>query len=426
MERDLEVHIDWQGETILVGRLWVRARGAREAATFEYDRAWLSRPGAFALDPNLSLTPGQFHRDTGLFNAFTDPAPDRWGRNLMARRERRNAKAEGRAPRTLMDVDFLTLVEDETRMGALRFRDVGGEVFLSHADRPVPPLVALPRLLNATTRIIADQESDDDLRLLLAPGSSLGGARPKASVRDADGKLLIAKFPSQTDDWPIPRWEAAAMMLAERAGLVVPAWRLQMVARRPVFMMNRFDRGDDGQRVPFISALTALGASDGESRSYIELVEVLRQDGAAVAEDAPQLWRRMVFNILISNTDDHQRNHGYLRVPAGWRLAPAYDLNPVPTDVKPRIHSLALDEINDEASLDTALAAAASFGLSHAEAADIAAAVGAAVAGWRAVAAECGLNAAQIERMQSAFEHEDLAKATGARPLPAPSRQRRR
>jgi serine/threonine-protein kinase HipA len=343
MERDLEVHIDWQGETVFVGRLWSRGKGARETATFEYDRVWLGRPGAFALDPNLPLTPGPFHRDGGLFNAFTDPPPDRWGRNLMARRERRSAKAEGRAPRTLMDADFLTLVEDETRMGALRLRDAGGELFLSQADRPVPPLVALPRLLSAATRVIADRESDDDLRLLLAPGSSLGGARPKASVRDGEGRLLIAKFPSQADDWPIPRWEATAMTLAERAGVTIPPWRLETVARRPVFMISRFDRQADGQRVPFISALTALGAADGESRSYIELVEVLRQDGAAAAADAAQLWRRMVFNILISNTDDHLRNHGYLRTAAGWRLAPAYDLNPVPTDVKPRIHSLALD-----------------------------------------------------------------------------------
>jgi serine/threonine-protein kinase HipA len=426
MERDLEVHLDWQGETLFIGRLWARARGARETATFEYDHAWLGRRHAFALDPNLPLTSGQFQWEGGLFNAFTDPAPDRWGRNLMARRERRNAKAEGRAPHTLLDADFLTLVEDETRMGALRFRDMGADVFLSQADRPVPPLVALPRLLGAATRVMADQESDDDLRLLLAPGSSLGGARPKASVRDGEGRLLIAKFPSQTDDWPIPRWEATAMTLAERAGVDVPSWRLELVARRPVFMSSRFDRQADGQRVPFISALTALGAADGESRSYIELVEVLRRDGAAVTEDAAQLWRRMVFNILISNTDDHLRNHGYLRTPAGWRLAPAYDLNPVPTDVKPRIHSLALDEIHDEASLDTALGAAPSFGLAHAQALEFAAEVGAAVTDWRAVATHCGLTAPQVERMQSAFEHEDLEKAIGARPLAAPARRPRR
>jgi serine/threonine-protein kinase HipA len=413
MDRELEVHIDWQGDTVRLGRLWTRARSARETASFEYDRGWIDRRDAFALDPHLPLTGGQFHRDGGLFNAFTDPAPDRWGCNLLSRRERRQARAEGRAPRTLLGADFLTLVEDETRLGALRFRDVGGETFLSRTEHPVPPLVALPRLLNAANRVLADQESDDDLRLLLAPGSSLGGTRPKASVRDNDGRLLIAKFPSQTDDWPVPRWEAVAMTLAGWAGIVVPPWRLVPVARRPVFLMNRFDRRADGLRVPFISALTALAAADGESRSYLEFVDVLRQGGAAVDEDAAQLWRRMVFNILISNTDDHLRNHGFLREARGWRLSPACDLNPVPTDVKPRVHCLTLNELNDEASVDTALSVAPAFGLSHAKALAILGEVGAAVAGWREAAAQCGLTAVQIGRLSSAFEHEDLWKEMG-------------
>lgn len=425
MDRSLEVHIGWAQETVLVGRLWTRTRGARESASFEYDRTWIGRRNAFALDPALPLATGQFHTDGGLFNAFTDPAPDRWGRNLMSRRERRQARAEGRVPRTLMDADFLLMVEDETRMGALRFREAGQETFLSKSERPVPPLVDLPKLLTAAGRVIADKENDEDLRLLLAPGSSLGGARPKASVRDKDGRLLIAKFPSQSDDWPVPSWEATATALAQRAGIVTPSSRLVAAAKRPVFMTSRFDREADGARVPFISALTALGAKDGETRSYLELVEVLRRDGAEVAQDAVQLWRRLVFNILISNTDDHLRNHGYLRAASGWRLAPAYDLNPMPVDVKPRIHSLTIDEVSDEASLDTAFAVAPAFGLGHATATTIAAEVGAAVAAWREIAAQHGLTDPQIERMQSAFEHEDLQKATGARPVAAPARRRR-
>jgi serine/threonine-protein kinase HipA len=227
---------------------------------------------------------------------------------------------------------------------------------------------------------------------------------------------LIAKFPSQSDDWPVSRWEEVAMTLAGRAGIVVPPWRLVQVARRPVFMMNRFDRQAGGQRVPFMPALTALGAADGESRSYLELVDVLRQGGAAVDEDAAQLWRRMVFNILISNTDDHLRNHGFLRDVRGWRLSPAYDLNPVPIDVKPRVHCLAFSELDDEASVDIALSVAQAFGLSHDKAVVIMAEVGATVAGWRDAAAQCGLTATQIGRMDSAFEHEDLQKAKGVRP----------
>jgi serine/threonine-protein kinase HipA len=414
MDREIDVHLDWEAETLLIGRLWARSRGKRETASFEYTRKWLGRRGAFALDPNLPLRTGQFHAAGGLFNAFTDPAPDRWGRNLLSRRERRQARAEDRAPRTLLDVDFLLLVEDETRLGALRFSEAGTDAFLAQSDTPIPPLVSLSRLLTAATRVINDTESDDDLKLLLAPGASLGGARPKASVRGGNGDLMIAKFPSPTDDWPVPRWEATAMQLAERAGIDVPAHRLEKILKRPVFIMHRFDRTADGRRIPFISALTALGAADGDTRSYLELVDILRQDGARVEQDAAQLWRRMVFNILISNTDDHLRNHGYLRHRDGWCLAPAYDLNPMPTDVKPRIHALTLDETNDESSLDTALSVAGAFGIKPDKAREIAAEVGAAVSGWRQ-AAECnGLTAAQIERMESAFEHVDLGKAVAA------------
>lgn len=410
MDREIEVHIDWDGATRPVGRLWARAKGARQTCSFAYDPAWLGLAGAFGLDPNLPLVRGDAHWDGGLFNAFSDPAPDRWGRNLMGRRERHQAKLEGRAPRTLLEADFLMLVEDQTRLGALRFRDTGAEAFQAADAHPVPPLVALPRLLGAARRVLDDRETDDDLRLLLAPGSSLGGARPKASVRGTDGALLMAKFPSQTDDWPIPTWESVAMTLAERAGVVVPAFQLRQVAKRPVFMMSRFDRTPGGRR-PFCSALTALGAADGETHSYLELVDFLRQDGADAPGDAGQLWRRMVFNVLISNTDDHLRNHGFLREPGGWRLSPAYDLNPMPTDVKPRVHTLALNEADQDAALDTVLGVASYFRLEKAEARAIAKDVGDVVATWRDVAAQHGLTLNQIDRMASAFEHGDLAAA---------------
>lgn len=411
MDREIEVHIDWDGATRPIGRLWARAKGARQTCPFAYAADWLGLAGAFPLDPNLPLVRGDAHWDGGLFNAFTDPAPDRWGRNLMGRRERALAKAEGRAPRTLMDADVLMLVGDQTRLGALRFRDVGGEAFQAADHKRVPPLMALPKLLGAARRIIDDKETDEDLRLLLAPGSSLGGARPKASVLGAEGELLIAKFPSPTDDWPIPVWEAVAMTLAERAGIRVPSFQLRHVAKRPVFMMARFDRGPGGQRIPFCSALTALGAADGETRSYLELVDVLRQGGADAPGDAAQLLRRIVFNVLISNTDDHLRNHGFLREPGGWRLSPAYDLNPMPVDVKPRVHALALNETDQDASLETVLAEAAAFGVGKADAAEMAKSVGAVVATWREVAGQRGLTANQIDRMASAFDHDDLAKA---------------
>lgn len=410
MERALDVYIFWQAGNVHVGNLWARSKGNNTTSSFEYSEAWRAHPSAFALDPLLPLTPGSFHTD-GLFNAFTDPAPDRWGRNLLLRRERRSAKAEGRMARTLLDIDFLTMVEDENRLGALRFTEAGDPRFLAQSERAIPPIIRLPHLLSATTRILNDKESDEDLRLVLAPGASLGGARPKAAVIDKEGHLTIAKFPSPNDDWPVPRWEMVAMTLARAAGIDVPDYALYQIQNRPVFSMRRFDRDYAGQRIPFISALTALAAFDGDTRSYLELLDILRTDGATPEQDAAQLWRRMVFNVLISNTDDHLRNHGYLRDVAGWRLSPAYDLNPMPIDVKPRHHALTLDEVDDESSIDTVFSVASHFGLNASTAKMIAAEVGVAVLAWRQVAAENGLTSSQIDRMASAFEHDDIVKA---------------
>jgi serine/threonine-protein kinase HipA len=276
-------------------------------------------------------------------------------------------------------------------------------------------LVDLPRLLSATARTIDEKETDADLQLLLAPGTSLGGARPKASVRDKGGHLAIAKFPRRDDEWPVTRWEATALALAANAGIELPHWRLEPVMRRPVLLLHRFDRRG-AARVPFMSALTALSANDNEPHSYLEIVDAIRREGSRVDADLRQLWRRMVFSILVSNTDDHLRNHGFLRERAGWRLAPAYDLNPVPADVKPRVHALALDEEDTTASLETALAVAPSFGIGKpTEARAIAKAVGGAVKKWRKAATANGLKPREIERMESAFEHTDLRASFASR-----------
>jgi serine/threonine-protein kinase HipA len=413
MDRELLVYLDVAaGAPVRVGRLWARARRNAESASFEYDSAWLGRRGAFALDPELPLARGQFHTERAIFNAFTDPAPDRWGQTLLRRHERARARKEKRQPRTLLAVDFLTLVDDETRLGALRFKDADapGGPFLASTGRRVPPLIELPKLLAATGRILEDHETDEDLQLVLAPGTSLGGARPKASVRDPQGRLLIAKFPRGDDEWPVTRWESATLTLARSAGVDVPEWELRPVLRRPVVMLRRFDRRE-GTRVPFMSALTALGAADGEPRSYLEIVEVLRREGSQVHQELRQLWRRVVFNVLVSNTDDHLRNHGFVRDARGWRLSPAYDMNPVPLDVKPRVLALAIDEVDGTASLETAMAVAPAFGIDAAEAREIAREVGKAVGRWREAAAKSGVTRREVERMESAFEHEDAETA---------------
>jgi serine/threonine-protein kinase HipA len=414
MEREVFVYVDLRSAPQLVGRLWTRVRGDRETATFEYDRSWLNHPQRFSLEPALQLGPGPFYTpsDRPLFGAIGDSAPDRWGRTLMRRAERRRAKQEGRAPRTVREIDYLLMVDDEARQGALRFAEHAGGPFLSEqAPARIPPLIELPSLLSAAEHVLRDTDSDDELRLLLAPGSSLGGARPKASVRGRDGHLAIAKFPNQGEEINAVRWEALALTLANKAGIAVSAWRVTLVAGKPVLLLRRFDR-EARTRLPFLSAMSMLGAKDNEPRSYLEFVDSLRRYGAEPLEDMHALWRRIVFNILISNTDDHLRNHGFLWAgPAGWRLSPAYDLNPIPLDIKPRILSTAIDLDDATASLPLAFEVAAYFELPPKQARAIAAQVGRAVSSWRKEAARLGLNAAEIERMASAFEHDDLRLA---------------
>jgi len=389
-------------------------RKGSNSATFEYGKSWLTQPEHFSLEPALTLGPGPFHTpsEKPLFGAIGDSAPDRWGRVLMRRAERKRAEKEGTTPRTLSEIDFLLMVEDEARQGALRFAEREGGPFLA-VDGPtkIPPLIGLPRLLSAVEHVLDDSDTDEDLRLLLAPGSSLGGARPKASVRDRDGSLAIAKFPNKDDEINTVLWEAVALTLAAKAGITVPEWRLQTVASKAVLLLRRFDRAAE-TRLPFLSAMSMLGANDNETRNYLEFVDALRQYGASPKQDMHALWRRIALSILISNTDDHLRNHGFLYAgPAGWRLAPAYDLNPVPIDIKPRVLATAIDLDDGTASLQSLLEVSSYFELGPDESRKIAAEVGQAVATWRKVAAKLGLGETEIDRMASAFEHEDLKAA---------------
>jgi serine/threonine-protein kinase HipA len=416
MDGEALVYVDVAGRPRLAGRLWTRARKDRESATFEYDRGWLADPQRFSLEPALKIGPGPFHPRTEqrLFGAIGDSAPDRWGRVLMRRAERRRADRLHETPRTLREIDYLLQVDDEARAGALRFATSEGGPFLADGAAKIPPLVELARLLSAADRVAKDRESDEDLRLLLAPGSSLGGARPKASVRDRDGQLAIAKFPSHSDEWNSVVWEAVALTLAAKSGIAAPVWRIETIGRKQALLLRRFDR-EKSVRVPFVSAMSMLGAADGEQRSYMEFVDALRQHGAAPKEDARAVWRRIVFSILISNTDDHLRNHGFLWVgPASWRLAPVYDVNPMPPDVRPRVLTTAIDLEDSTASLDLALSVCGYFELDLKQARAVPAEVGKAVARWRQSATRLGATAAEIARMAGAFEHADSKAARKA------------
>jgi serine/threonine-protein kinase HipA len=414
MEKDVFVYVDLAGVPHLVGRLWARVRKNKEGATFEYNDAWLKHPNNFSLEPALKVGPGPFHTvaDTPMFGAIGDSAPDRWGRALMRRMDRRLAQREGQTPRTLYEMDYLLMVDDEARAGALRFAETEGSPFLRQEEgKRIPPVLELPKLLSAAEHVMDETDTEEDLRLLLAPGSSLGGARPKASVREKNGHLAIAKFPRKDDEVNTVVWEAVALALAQKAGIPVPAARVETVANKPVLLLRRFDR-EGKLRIPFLSAMSMLGARDNETHSYLEIVDALRQHGAAPKADMEALWRRIVFNILVSNTDDHLRNHGFLYEGSdGWRLSPAYDLNPVPTDIKPRILTTAINEDDSTASLSLAMDVANYFELDTVRAREIAAQVGKAVSKWRNQAARHGISKNEIDRMASAFEHEDLKEA---------------
>jgi serine/threonine-protein kinase HipA len=413
MDRETFVHADLDGTPCLVGRLFTHVRGGRESATFEYDDGWLAADERFALEPALKLGPGPFHTatDRALFGAIGDSAPDRWGRMLMRRAARRRATVARDAPRTLYEIDYLLLVNDEARQGALRFAERPGGLFLAPQEHtPVPPLIELPRLLSATERVIDESEDDEDLRLILAPGSSLGGARPKASIREPDGRLAIAKFPHKEDEWNTVLWEAVSLSLARRAGIAVPDFRVENIAGRDVLIVARFDR-EGAVRIPYLSAMSLLGARDNELRSYLEVADALRRYGAQPALDLPALWRRIVFSVLISNVDDHLRNHGFLYTGTdGWTLSPAFDLNPMPVDVRPRVLSTAIDDEDQSASVELTLSVAAYFDLDRQEAKSIAGEVANVVAEWRNEAGRFGLARAACNRMESAFVHGDQQK----------------
>ncbi|WP_420633787.1 type II toxin-antitoxin system HipA family toxin [Candidatus Palauibacter sp.] len=372
MERRILVYLDLDETPVPVGWLWVRVRRGRESASFTYDPAWLDHPRRFALEPALAVGPGPFHTREPLFGSIGDSAPDRWGRVLLRRAEVRRAQREGRTPRTLTESDVLLRVDDEVRMGALRFStDRDGPFLAEPRHARLPPLVELGRLLDASVRVGQGDERDEDLRLLVGPGSSLGGARPKAAVRDGAS-----------------------------------------VAGQRILLLRRFDR-DGVRRVHFLSAMSMLGAGNREPRSYLEIADALRRHGVAAKRDLVELWRRVVFSVLISNTDDHLRNHGFLYDDGqGWRLSPAYDLNPTPTDIRPQVLRTYIDEHDGTASVDRALATAEYYGLDLDQAKRIAGEVGRAVVGWRAEAAGLGASAPDIARMESAFASEDLEMAT--------------
>ncbi len=403
MNDTIEVHIDCGESTCLVGRCRYFAKRGRQSSVFEYASEWLDRSDAFAIDPaNLPLHTGPFYTSSeksALPGALRDTAPDRWGRLLVQRSFRKYGQA-----RTLSEIDYLLALNDRTRTGALRYRREGEDVFDHDATVwRVPPIIRLPALLNAADAIHSDTEAAEDLRLLLYEGSPLGGARPKSVVEDKDGSLSIAKFPKPDDVRSIPHGEVLAMTLARKAGLRAAEARLEDVAGRPIALIKRFDRRGR-RRIPFLSAMSLLGLHDGDVAAYTDIAESIRIWSSAPTEDLHELWRRIVFNILAGNLDDHLRNHGFLYDRDGaWRLAPAYDLNPVPIEEKARELTTWISEEGPEADLDQARRAAPYFALKSDQADTIISEVSAVLKNWREVARQLGMSATDIAVYVSAF-----------------------
>ena len=405
---NIEVFLNAYGKLRRVGILRRHAGARRERVTYAHDPNWLAAPEAFQFDPALPLVQGTIAPPGGreMFGTLGDSAPDTWGRELMRRSERRLAEQEGRQVRTLHEADFLLGVSDETRLGALRFRFEGEKLFQAPQTRGVPTTMALGGLLQASQRILRDEETDEDLMLIFAPGSSLGGARPKASVFDQHGNLSIAKFPKETDAYSISRWEAIVLDMAKDAGIETIEYDLMPSGHGPIFITKRFDR-IDGQRIPFISAMAMTEHDDGDDDcSYLEIVDALAVRGADPAHDRSELFRRIAFSVLISNTDDHLRNHGFVwRGISGWALSPCYDLNPVAHG--PRVLRTRIDYDDATASLRL-LQDNADFFAKRAITDEIIRRCAGVARNWRRYAQDRQAPQYEIARLAPAFEHEDL------------------
>ncbi len=400
-------------EPALMGTLNCQATRAGEIFSFAYAPSWLQQAEVFAFDPDLALVAGSQYpaSDRSTFGIFLDSSPDRWGRVLMQRRESVWARRDGRRPRALTEWDFLLGVHDETRLGALRFRAAADQDFIDNDNRLAAPPLASLRELQAASLSFEQHVDDEDhpeyqnwLSQLFAPGTSLGGARPKASVRDESGALCMAKFPSRQDTRDIGAWELVAHRLAARAGIEVPPARPLRMPDSPytTFLVKRFDRTPRQERLAFVSAMTLTQRADGEAgASYLELVDLLQSRGADTHTDCEQLFRRVVFSILIHNSDDHLRNHGFFIDRHGIRLSPAYDINP---SIERRTLSLAINEVETQCDVSIAMDACQDYGLNRAQADAVLKKVRGTVANWREVAGGLGIARAEQELMAGAFQ----------------------
>ena len=413
-QKRIYVYSNWGNELpMLVGMLYAYHNRGNELFSFEYNNEWIhSCSQSLLFDPDLSFYEGRQYvpQNKTLFGVFTDSCPDRWGRLLLNRKETLQAKKEGRKPRALTESDYLLGVYDITRMGALRFAlQKDGPFLESDTHYTVPTWVTLRTLESASMAFEKNDDGQDEkwLSQLLAPGSSLGGARPKASVSAPDGSLWIAKFPSLHDEWNIGAWEMVAHDLAMMCGLSVPEAKLANYSNAgSTFLVKRFDR-DNTSRIHFSSAMTMLGKVEGydiENISYLNLASFIKSNGCSPKKDLFELWKRIVFNIAISNNDDHLRNHGFLLTSLGWRLSPLFDVNP---NIYGNTLSLNINKNDNTINFDLALETAKYYNITLLNATKVITNIKEIVENkWRSLAAKHGLAKNAINQMEPAFTME--------------------
>ncbi|PMH46000.1 toxin HipA [Vibrio sp. 10N.286.49.B3] len=412
---EIYVYADWVDpiDSMFIGTLRSSVIRGKEHFSFNYDKEWLTSEYARQIDPSLQLYIGEQHaEDDRNFKVFLDSCPDRWGRLLMQRREAVIARNEKRRARKLFETDYLLGVHDSFRMGALRFRTSKNGIFLDNSDDlAAPAITCLPELQLAANGIENTPDFDNPdylkwLNMLISPGSSLGGARPKASIRDIDQSLWLAKFPSRYDEYDIGLWEFIVYQMALDVGINMADSKIEAIGHHHIFLTKRFDRTEDGKRLHFSSAMTQLEYFDGhdDSASYLELAEFLIQYGSNTKVDLEQLWKRMLFNIMVSNSDDHLRNHGFILDTTGWRLSPAYDINP--TMNATGLH-LNIDDTSNALDVDLAFEVADYFQVDARTANEIYQKILNVVSGWESLAQKYGAPKGERDLLRGCFITEE-------------------
>lgn len=421
MNRQIKVYIGDVKK--LVGTLFFNASGNRESSGFEYSSEWIKSSKSFEIDPELPLGYGRVFRSkkewgSVFHGAIADSEPDGWARQVILRasgKDRKEKKDRGIAilDAPLTSLDFLLSVDDFSRIGALRFQDANGE-FQREAGRgrTAPPLIELNSLLHATRAVETDTETAADLEYLRGRGTSLGGLRPKCTVIDQDGSLSIGKFPSVRDSYSVTKGEVLALRIAAAAGIQAAEARVVESEGAPVALIKRFDRGLCGKRIPYLSAATLLGIEDSyQIHTYTEIVDALKRYSPDYRADVEELWRRIALTILITNVDDHMRNHGFLHVEKNqWRLSPAFDINPFP-DKRRVLKTWIAESVGDAACIQSLMDVAPYFGIEPRRACEILAVVEGAVARWRQIGKDIGMKASELNAFETAFEHEERFSA---------------